>query len=207
VGHIRLVPNCMIVETVQSRKAETQQTCDRALVRGAKLCAIVVFALFTTLGMISDGFAAPIIGSASTIVRDVHGMLASKWRTVIIDDSVHQDEVIRTGDSSAARLIFADRTDFMVGAKSEVTLDKFIYDPGSNSGQLLIRATKGLMKFRTGRMASRSYKLITPVATIGVRGTEFVVRVAEDGTTTVQVLSGEVIVVDNKGKTVSETSA
>lgn len=147
--------------------------------------------------------AAPVIGSATTVVRDVQGHLEQNWRVVVIDDSVHQDELIRTGPGSAARLIFADRTDFMIGSDSNVVLDKFIYDATSNSGQLVLRATKGLMKFRTGSMSSRSYRIDTPVATVGVRGTEFVVQVFEGGGTSINVISGEVMVTDHQQRSLS----
>lgn len=165
----------------------------------AAVC-LLVSAVFAVLAA-GIAHAAPVIGSASTVVRDVRGNLDRNWRTIVIDDNVFQDELIHTGESSAARLIFADRTDFMIGANSEVVLDKFIYDPNSNSGQLILRATKGLMKFRTGTMSSRSYRIDTPVATVGVRGTEFVIKIFE-GVTTIQVISGEVIVIDLAGNEV-----
>jgi len=155
------------------------------------------------LNTLGTAQAAPVIGSASTVVREVRSLLNQDWRMIVIDANVHQDELIRTGEMSAARLLFADRTDFMIGANAEVVLDKFIYDPSQNSGQLLLRATKGLMKFRTGRMTSKSYRIDTPVATVGVRGTEFVLEVVEGGATFVHVISGEVFVLDRRGKSKS----
>ena len=146
----------------------------------------------------APSFAGPVIGTASTVVRDVKGQLAQSWRTVVIDDNVHQDELIKTGAGSAARLVFADRTDFMIGANSEVVLDKFIYDSQTNAGRLILRATKGLMKFRTGRMSSRSYRINTPVATVGVRGTEFVIQILTGGATYIKVIEGEVVVNDHR---------
>lgn len=159
--------------------------------------AVLMLALIGIVSVSLSAHAAPVIGTASTVVRDVKGLLQEAWRVVIIDDNVHQDEVIKTGKGSAARLVFADRTDFMVGANSEVILDKFIYDATSNSGQLILRATKGLMKFRTGRMSSPSYRINTPVATVGVRGTEFVIQIFEGGATYIKVIEGEVIVNDH----------
>lgn len=169
--------------------------------------AVRFAALFSALiGFLALGLpvhAAPVIGTAPTVVRDVKGLLQQAWRVVIIDDNVHQDEVIKTGDDSAARLVFADRTDFMVGSNSEVILDKFIYDANANSGQLILRATKGLMKFRTGQMSSRSYRIDTPVATVGVRGTEFVIQILEGGATYIKVIEGEVVISDRNQATIS----
>ena len=168
---------------------------------------LVVFGLVLSLiSFVMTGAtvqAAPVIGSASTVVRDVKGQLNRDWRTVVIHDDVHQDELIKTGESSAARLVFADRTDFMIGAESEVVLDKFIYDATSNAGQLILRAKKGLMKFRTGSMSSRSYRIETPVATVGVRGTEFVIQVFEGGGSYIKVISGEVVVTDHRKRSLT----
>lgn len=167
------------------------------------LVCVLAVALFSFLMAGAPVQAAPVIGSASTVVRDVKGQLERNWREVVIHDDVHQDELIKTGSASAARLVFADRTDFMIGAESEVVLDKFIYDATSNSGQLVLRATKGLMKFRTGSMSSRSYRIDTPVATVGVRGTEFVLQVFEGGGSYIKVISGEVVVTDHRNKSLS----
>ena len=187
------------MHTVEFTKAVKDAFC--AAGRTAVLCLFLV--VFCCAWLTSNtANAAPVIGSASTVVRDVQGRLTKDWRTVVINDNIHQDEIIKTGEDSAARIVFADRTDFMIGANSQVVLDKFLYDSSSNSGQLVLRATKGLMKFRTGRMPSRSYKINTPVATVGIRGTEFVLRVLASGATMVHVISGEVFVVDAEGKSV-----
>lgn len=167
------------------------------------LVCVLAVALFSFFIPGAPVQAAPVIGSASTVVRDVKGQLERNWREVVIHDDVHQDELIKTGSASAARLVFADHTDFMIGAESEVVLDKFIYDANSNSGQLILRATKGLMKFRTGSMSSRSYRIDTPVATVGVRGTEFVIQVFEGGGSYIKVISGEVVVTDHRNKSLS----
>lgn len=47
-------------------------------------------------------------------------------------------------------------------------------------------------RFITGKLGGPGFKVRTPTAVIGVRGTDFVVLVAEDGATQVAVLDGEV---------------
>ncbi len=61
----------------------------------------------------------------------------------------------------------------MVGAKSEVKLDRFVYDPNSGNGKVVMNAGKGVFRFVSGSQNSKSYQINTPVATIGVRGTVF----------------------------------
>src|SRR6185295_12191559 len=60
-----------------------------------------------------------------------------------------------------------------VGARSEVTLDRFVYDPNRRNGSVVLNAGRGVFRFVSGSQDSKSYKINTSVATIGVRGTVF----------------------------------
>jgi len=64
---------------------------------------------------------------------------------------------------------------------------------------MVINATKGVMRLVSGRMASKAYTVVTPVATMGVRGTSFTVIVEDDGATTVVVSDGQVNVSNREG--------
>lgn len=147
----------------------------------------------------SNATAGAIVGTAKTVVRTVEGISDVQVRTLIFNDNVHQSEKIRTKNLSATRIQFSDNSDFLVGPNSEVILDKFVYDPDAAKDNLSLRISWGLMKFKTGVMPSSSYKIQSRAATIGVRGTEFSVKVLGDGTTIVYVISGVVVVTDNKG--------
>lgn len=156
----------------------------------------------TFLGLGWHPAGATVIGATKSVVRLVEGITNTSVRRLEVNDDVYQDERIRTAAESATLLAFPDQTEFMVGPDSEVTLDTFIYDPNPDKGKLFLRMKRGLLKFRTGTMASQAYKVQSRVATIGVRGTEFAVHVAGDGTTIVYVMAGVVIVTDNFGRTI-----
>jgi hypothetical protein len=65
----------------------------------------------------------------------------------------------------------------------------------------VINLLKGAMRFTSGRLGHRSLRVVTPVATIGIRGTDFWVGQI-DGVYGVLLLSGAVEV-SNDGGTVS----
>jgi hypothetical protein len=65
---------------------------------------------------------------------------------------------------------------------------------------VVIDVTVGVFKFASGAMNSTNYEIRTPVATIGIRGTVFTVVVAPDGTTTVAVEDGEVVITNRVGE-------
>ena len=57
----------------------------------------------------------------------------------------------------------------------------------------LINLNNGLFHFKSNGNDDQGVKLRTPVATIGVRGTEFLVHVDGDDVTIVDILSGGVV--------------
>jgi hypothetical protein len=135
------------------------------------------------------------IGDTQVVVNDVRGIVGKRDPAVLragID--VFQDEIIRTGERSASRVRFQDNTNLSVGAGSEVTLDRFVFDPDPEKSQVALSIAKGVVRFATGSLPKSAYKITTPTATIGVRGTILTVAVADDGTTTVSVEEGIALV-------------
>jgi hypothetical protein len=59
-----------------------------------------------------------------------------------------------------------------VGPVSTVTLDKFVFAGEGTYQQATVNLVRGAFRFSTGSSDKRAYKINTPVATIGVRGTE-----------------------------------
>lgn len=90
------------------------------------------------------------------------------------------------------------------GPKSTVTLDRFVYDPDHGTGTVVLRATRGIFRFVTGSQPPQDYKIVTPIATIGVRGTVFDLLV-QASKIVVVLVSGEVRVTPRAGRTVSLT--
>lgn len=108
------------------------------------------------------------------------------------EDPVFRQDLIATDPSGAARLSMADDTVITVGPGSQVVLDEFLYNPGANSGDVATRITVGGMRFISGQLPSDSYVIRTPVAVIGLRGTDVTVLVTPgSGATRLIVLVGE----------------
>jgi len=123
------------------------------------------------------------IGSASSVKNRVDGVIGGQARSLAAGSAVHSNELIRSGEDSVANLVLIDQTKLSVGPKSEVRLDKFVYDPNQRSGVVAIQATRGAYRFATGVQDSKNYQIKTPYATLGVRGTvlEIVVTKTADG--------------------------
>lgn len=127
-------------------------------------------ALIAVFALVSNGASAQTkIGVAVAVKNQVLG----GGQRLANGGGVHADEIIKTGDSSSAQLLFLDQTSLLVGSKSEVKLDRFVYDPTGGNGKVVMNAGKGVFRFVSGSQNKKSYQINTPVATIGVRGTVF----------------------------------
>ncbi len=150
--------------------------------------------------------AATNIGVAAAVKNDVKGSSGA----LSAGGKVFQNEVITTGVESLAQLLFLDETSLSIGPKSQVTLDKFVFNPSQGAGSVVFSATKGAFRFITGSQDPRHYEIKTPVATIGVRGTIvdcFIVTgglvcIVEEGSAVVgghTVSAGQAIFIANNG--------
>ena len=105
-------------------------------------------------------------------------------------DELVQDEALRTDDESSIRVKFVDGSELNVEAESEVVLSEYVFDGAASKG--LLNLNDGLFHFTSNGKPDQGVKLKTPVATIGVRGTEFLVHVDGDDATIIDILSGAV---------------
>lgn len=138
----------------------------------APITAMFLAGVVTVLPLGSGvSLAAPKVGVAAAVNNDVQGIQAGASRALATGNSVFEQERIRTGAESDAQLLFLDQTTLSVGPRSEVTLDRFIYNPSRGSGDVLLSATRGAFRFISGTQNPLNYKISTPLATIGVRGT------------------------------------
>lgn len=90
---------------------------------------------------------------------------------------VFQGDSIAVAAGGALRVRFKDDTTFDIGENSKASIDEFVYDPNAAaSGKLTAGIVTGTFRFVTGKIAKakpENVSIVTPVATIGVRGTRF----------------------------------
>ena len=105
-------------------------------------------------------------------------------------DELVQNEALRTEQESTIAVKFVDGSELSVEQSSEMVLSDYVYDGSASSG--LINLNTGLFHFTSNGNNDQGVRLRTPVATIGVRGTEFLVHVDGDDATVIDILSGAV---------------
>jgi hypothetical protein len=143
--------------------------------------AVTAFLLFGIVPV--DTAPGAGIGSPVIIVNTVTGTLKTQEPRVLrVGVDVFADEIVRTAERSVARIVFQDQSRLEIGPLSEVVLDRFVYDPNRPDAEVAVSLARGIARFTTGVLRHDSYRIVTPAATIGVRGTALNLRSDERGT-------------------------
>ena len=77
-------------------------------------------------------------------------------------------------------IIFEDNTILSLGPESEVVIDEYVFAPEKGLFSMIARMVKGTASYLSGiigHQSPESVKFRTPEATIGIRGTHFLVKV------------------------------
>jgi hypothetical protein len=151
-------------------------------------------------GSLVAGFAAvgparsaaePEIGTTVITVRSVHGYLGQLERSLSEGARVHLDEVLKTGAESRAELQLDDETKLALGPNGRLILDDYVVGERTTK-RITLNVLKGALRFVTGENDKRAYRIDTPSASIGVRGTGFDLYVHNDRETLILLLEGQI---------------
>ncbi|MGL4811228.1 MAG: CAP domain-containing protein [Beijerinckiaceae bacterium] len=129
------------------------------------------------------------IGDAARAVNDVTGVMGARRSAIVTGSAVHQNEVVSTGPSATADLRFRDNTALHVASGSTVKLDRYVYNSDGSARGAVVSMTKGVFRFTTGQSNPGAFRLQTPQALIGIRGTVFEVQIS-GGVTQVTLSQG-----------------
>lgn len=94
-----------------------------------------------------------------------------------------QGDLISTGSSGRVGLIFEDDTVVSLGSNSSIAVESYLFKPEEKKLSFIARFFKGTASFLSGqiaRLAPDNVRVETPRATIGMRGTHFLVKSDSD---------------------------
>ena len=143
------------------------------------------------------------IGSISAIEGEVY--LSHKGDTAafqaIFGDSIYLYDHIQTEERSRVQILFQDESLLNMAEDTYIQITEHIYSPAENRRSSVFRLLMGRARAIVGRYfrgAGSRFKVSTPTAIIGVRGTHFIVDATlTDETTVVCVDSSPDLVVRN----------
>lgn len=162
---------------------------------------IFAAAVLSALGLSTAALAkTPTVGVASVAIGDPTSRPPQADERVLrMGVDVFTNERITTDGDDRAHLLFVDGSAITIGPNSDLTIDRFVYDPAKREGDLKLNMTSGTLRFVGGALSKKKHVLInSPAATIGIRGGIMVVNIANNGATTVSFLFGHSATVTNK---------
>lgn len=135
-----------------------------------------------------------LLSSAATFAEDSAGMVvASRGEVIALSnggsrelkqgDFVYVSDEILTSGRSFAVLQFSDGAKVTVRPDSTLIIEQYLY-AGNDSDEATLNLVSGGLRVITGAMAKtnpENYKVRTPVALMGVRGTEFSIQLCGEG--------------------------
>jgi ferric-dicitrate binding protein FerR (iron transport regulator) len=143
------------------------------------------------IGLIGFADAASLI-ELKGIVQARHES-SPEWDLARINQLVGRRHRIRTGDNSAAKLLFFDVSTVDLGENTEVSIAQCAKRRGGSAVDVVIKTWVGKTAIRAVRFIdpSSTFRLETPTASTVVRGARFTVEVDKDGTTQIDLEEGK----------------
>ena len=123
------------------------------------------------------------IGYVKTVTGDATVTTAKSVTKAIPGTPVFEGSQLKTGAKGSLGVTFKDETVMSFGPDTELTVDQYLYAPSQGKLKLGSKLAKGSMNYVSGVIAKLQPDAVTvgtPTGTIGVRGTQFAVRVEEE---------------------------
>ena len=131
------------------------------------------------------GAANQPIGRVETSEGEVTVVRADgSTQTLQAGDPVFQGDVLETADGATLGIVFIDDTTFALDEGGRMVLDELVFNPDTHEGTSAFTVVQGVFSFVSGQIAKSGDEAMvvrTPVATIGIRGTQVAVKAGQEG--------------------------
>jgi len=146
-------------------------------------CAQAPVSGSTAMGSAEPREAGVRIGQVALAVGQAFRVGAQGQRFALnVGDPLHELDRVVTGRDALLMVVFVDQARMSLRADTEVLIRRYRIDPSGVETQLDVELIRGTVRQISGEAARRQpdrYRLNTPIATIGVRGTDFLARASE----------------------------
>jgi hypothetical protein len=122
------------------------------------------------------------VGQIKVMAGTVHLERDGKRFPAQVGMAVRQSDSLITGVDGTAGVTFTDNSLLSVGPNSTLAIDRYAFDSTTHAGQFDASLKKGSLAVVSGKIVKQSpgaMRVHTPTSIMGVRGTEFAVKVSE----------------------------
>jgi hypothetical protein len=120
-------------------------------------------------------FQSPQGGPAAKAEGQVKKVSFGPWQKVQPKQNIHVNDRIRTSRKSRLKILFKDKSLFAMGPKTEITLEKFLFQPENKLRQSVVNIAHGLSMYIINKESvnpDSKFEIRTPTAILAARGTK-----------------------------------
>ncbi len=137
-------------------------------------------AVLLGLSITPEALAADPVGQIKTLTGTASIQRSGDQVAAAPGVSVYANDTLKTGAESSLGVTFIDNATLSLGPDADLLIDKYVYDPADSNMAFLASLRNGTLALISGDIVHNApdhAAIATPSATIGIRGTRFVVRV------------------------------
>ncbi|TDQ44357.1 FecR family protein [Tepidicella xavieri] len=146
------------------------------------LSSSIIGLLLITITLGQSAQASEPVGFVKTVTGQAEVITAGQSVAAAVGTPVFQGSALRTRAASSLGVTFRDNTVMSFGPDTELTVDEFLYQPTQGRLKFGTHMSKGTLNYVSGaiaRLQPDAVTVSTPTGTIGVRGTQFLLKVQE----------------------------
>jgi hypothetical protein len=123
------------------------------------------------------------VGAVATLQGGVSVTRSAATSALKVKDAIFKGDVLQTAVNGTLGITFDDATTFSLRPNSRITVDDLVYQDRGTNNLAAFDVVRGTVAFVAGAVAKTGdMKIVTPTATIGIRGTTGVIEVPAAGT-------------------------
>lgn len=140
------------------------------------MLSVAVFVFIFATGAAAEEF----VGLVKSVEGQASVLRGGETKDVVASMEIKMGDVLKTGGDGSVGLIFSDDTIISMGPRTELAVEEYLFEPIEGKLAFIAKILRGTVSYLSGQIAKlspESVQLVTPAATIGVRGTHVLIKV------------------------------
>ena len=149
------------------------------MIMRSHLVFVVIAAVMAAPPVFGQEWAGTVKAVAGTVAAEREG----KAVPLRLGDKVFPGDKLVSGQDSRIAVTLRDDTLVSMDANTQLVINEFAFSDSTHEGNLLVSISRGVVAMVSGLVAKANpsaMRVTTPGATLGIRGTEFIVEVGSE---------------------------
>jgi len=141
-----------------------------------------IFIGLTVIGQTLPAGASPAVGTVQKMSGPASIVRQGQTISASFGQEIFENDILKTGHDGTMGVVFSDDTLLSLGPESVLVVDQYIFAPRQGKFSIVLRMLRGTAAYLSGlisKLAPKAAHFETPSASIGIRGTHFLVKVEE----------------------------